>query len=145
MNVMMMTTSASSNSLMSPTGGAVIPSSSSTSSFGGLLDSNNGLIGDVVGGGVSNGLTTTTTLGHEEATSGSGVHIPSITAFEKGPLRITFAFERSTVSPTMTIITLTAANLTPDLVINDFVFQAAVPKTFQLQLKSPSGSQIQPG
>ena len=157
MNGMMssLPTSASSNSLISPTAtSAIIPTSSvgagvvglsSSSSFGGLLDSNNSIVGD------GNGLTTSTSTGlvgsndNGKPIPGGGVHIPSITAFEKGPLRITFAFERSAVSPTMTIITLTAANLTADSPITDFVFQAAVPKTFQLQLMSPSGATIQPG
>lgn len=142
MNGNMLPNSASSNSLVSPTG-AIIPTSlggggggglSSSSSFGGLLDSNG--IGDVGGNGLSS-------LTNEKPAG--GVHIPSITAFEKGPIRIIFAFERSAVSPTMTIITLTAGNLTSDTPITDFVFQAAVPKTFQLQLMSPSGSLIQPG
>ena len=153
MNGMMssLSTSASSNSLISPTAtSAIIPTSSvgagvgslsSSSSFG-LLDSNNGIVGDGNGLSTSTGLVGSNDNGKPIP---GGVHIPSITAFEKGPLRITFAFERSAVSPTMTIITLTAANLNADSPITDFVFQAAVPKTFQLQLMSPSGATIQPG
>lgn len=69
--------------------------------------------------------------------------IPSITAFEKNGLKIDFAFEKSLDNPDLMIITLGATNssLHP---INEFLFQAAVPKTFQLQLMSPSGTFIPP-
>uniref|UniRef100_UPI00358F5711 AP-1 complex subunit gamma-1 n=1 Tax=Myxine glutinosa TaxID=7769 RepID=UPI00358F5711 len=67
--------------------------------------------------------------------------IPPVVAYEKGGLRIDFAFERSNTNPNVTIITLHASNST-DADVSDFVFQAAVPKTFQLQLLSPSSNVI---
>lgn len=67
--------------------------------------------------------------------------IPTITAYSKNGLKIDFAFERSSTNPSVTVITIQAVNST-DLDMTDFVFQAAVPKTFQLQLLSPSSSSI---
>ncbi|KAM3828748.1 AP-1 complex subunit gamma-1 isoform 2-T4 [Vipera latastei] len=67
--------------------------------------------------------------------------IPPITAYNKNGLKIDFAFERSNTNPSVTVITIQASNST-DLDMTDFVFQAAVPKTFQLQLLSPSSSII---
>lgn len=53
--------------------------------------------------------------------------IPSITAFEKNGLKIIFEFDKPPDNPQMIIINLIATNhsLAP---INDFLFQAAVPK-----------------
>ncbi|KAG8144285.1 putative AP-1 complex subunit gamma protein [Naja naja] len=67
--------------------------------------------------------------------------IPPITAYNKNGLKIDFAFERSNTNPSVTVITIQASNST-DVDMTDFVFQAAVPKTFQLQLLSPSSSSI---
>nr|XP_042712921.1 AP-1 complex subunit gamma-1 isoform X3 [Chrysemys picta bellii] len=67
--------------------------------------------------------------------------IPSITAYSKNGLKIEFTFERSNTNPSVTVITIQASNST-ELDMTDFVFQAAVPKTFQLQLLSPSSSSI---
>uniref|UniRef100_A0A8C9FJH7 AP-1 complex subunit gamma n=1 Tax=Pavo cristatus TaxID=9049 RepID=A0A8C9FJH7_PAVCR len=67
--------------------------------------------------------------------------IPSITAYSKNGLKIDFSFERSNTNPSVTVITIQASNST-ELDMTDFVFQAAVPKTFQLQLLSPSSSVI---
>ncbi|EMP33336.1 AP-1 complex subunit gamma-1 [Chelonia mydas] len=67
--------------------------------------------------------------------------IPSITAYSKNGLKIEFTFERSNTNPSVTVITIQASNST-ELDMTDFVFQAAVPKTFQLQLLSPSSSII---
>jgi len=71
----------------------------------------------------------------------NGTAIPSIKAFEKNGLKIEFSFERKETEATMMIITLSATNSNP-APLNDFVFQAAVPKSFQLQLSSPSGSVV---
>ncbi|CAM1320496.1 AP1G1 (predicted) [Pycnogonum litorale] len=69
--------------------------------------------------------------------------MPEITAFENNGLRLTFGFERSTENPDMTIITSTAYNSTSDT-FSEFIFQAAVPKSFQLQLQPSSGNVIPP-
>jgi AP-1 complex subunit gamma-1 len=65
--------------------------------------------------------------------------IPSLTAFEKNGLKIEFNFERNSNQPTVMNISLSATN-TNTTPLNEFVFQAAVPKSFQLQLLSPSSN-----
>ncbi|XP_046911248.2 adaptor protein complex 1, gamma subunit [Dermatophagoides farinae] len=67
--------------------------------------------------------------------------ISSITAFEKNGLKIVFHFERNVENPLTISITMIATNTT-DQPMNDFLFQAAVPKSFQLQLMPPSGTII---
>lgn len=53
--------------------------------------------------------------------------IPPITAYEKNGLRLEFNFEKATDNPSLIVITLIASNSNP-LPIEDFLFQAAVPK-----------------
>ncbi|XP_043562758.1 AP-1 complex subunit gamma-1 isoform X1 [Chiloscyllium plagiosum] len=67
--------------------------------------------------------------------------IPPVTAYCKGGLKIEFNFERSNTNPNVTVVTISATNSTEGD-MTDFVFQAAVPKTFQLQLLSPSNNII---
>ncbi|XP_061077931.1 AP-1 complex subunit gamma-1 [Conger conger] len=67
--------------------------------------------------------------------------IPPMTAYSKNGLIIEFTFERSNLNPNITVITVHASNST-EAEMTDFVFQAAVPKTFQLQLLSPSSNII---
>lgn len=75
------------------------------------------------------------------APSSSG--IPEMVVFENNGLKIVFTFERSATNATVVAIKMTAtnSNLFP---LNDFVFQTAVPKTFQLQMLSPSGNLLPP-
>uniref|UniRef100_A0A8B9HWX3 AP-1 complex subunit gamma n=1 Tax=Astyanax mexicanus TaxID=7994 RepID=A0A8B9HWX3_ASTMX len=65
--------------------------------------------------------------------------IPPMTAYNKNGLKIEFTFERSNPNPNISVITIHASNST-EADMTDFVFQAAVPKTFQLQLLSPSSN-----
>jgi len=65
---------------------------------------------------------------------------PSLVAYEKHGLRVVFTFPTSTA----TAITLLAHNLTGNP-IQEFVFQAAVPKSMSLQLYPPSSPTIPPG
>uniref|UniRef100_A0A4W3IY32 AP-1 complex subunit gamma n=1 Tax=Callorhinchus milii TaxID=7868 RepID=A0A4W3IY32_CALMI len=67
--------------------------------------------------------------------------IPSIIAYDQNGLKIEFSFERSKANLNMLFITLRASNST-ETDMNNFVLQAAVPKSFQLQLMSPSGSTV---
>ncbi|KAG9461447.1 hypothetical protein GDO78_016864, partial [Eleutherodactylus coqui] len=69
--------------------------------------------------------------------------IPPITAYNKNGLKIDFSFERSSTNASVTVITTQAFNST-DSEMTDYVFQAAVPKTFQLQLLSPSSNVLPP-
>uniref|UniRef100_A0A8D0CXQ2 AP-1 complex subunit gamma n=1 Tax=Sander lucioperca TaxID=283035 RepID=A0A8D0CXQ2_SANLU len=52
-----------------------------------------------------------------------------------------FTFERANPNPNIAVITIHASNST-EADMTDFVFQAAVPKTFQLQLLSPSSNVV---
>ncbi|GFG37089.1 hypothetical protein Cfor_05758 [Coptotermes formosanus] len=70
-------------------------------------------------------------------------NLPSITAYEKNGLRIVFSLERLPENPSTTVITMSAMNETLNT-ISEFLFQAAVPKTFQLQMLSPSSTVIAP-
>uniref|UniRef100_A0A3Q2DRQ1 Adaptor related protein complex 1 subunit gamma 1 n=1 Tax=Cyprinodon variegatus TaxID=28743 RepID=A0A3Q2DRQ1_CYPVA len=67
--------------------------------------------------------------------------IPSMTAYNKNGLKIDFTFERANPNPNIAVITIHATNST-EAEMTDFVFQAAVPKTFQLQLLSPSSNVV---
>ncbi|XP_038658950.1 AP-1 complex subunit gamma-1-like isoform X2 [Scyliorhinus canicula] len=67
--------------------------------------------------------------------------IPSIIAYDQNGLKIEFSFEQSKANTNMLFITLRASNST-EMDMSNFVLQAAVPKSFQLQLMSPSGSII---
>ena len=53
--------------------------------------------------------------------------IPSLTAFEKNGLKVNFNFERTEAQPAVLMITLNATN-SNTMPMNEFVFQAAVPK-----------------
>ncbi|XP_014672206.1 PREDICTED: AP-1 complex subunit gamma-1-like [Priapulus caudatus] len=66
--------------------------------------------------------------------------IPLITVFEKNGLKVDFSFERNGDQLTISL----AANNSSSQSMDNFMFQAAVPKTFQLQMMSPSGSTIPP-
>lgn len=57
--------------------------------------------------------------------------IPSIIAFEKNSLKVVFHFERDPNTPSTIKITLNAINLLSSP-MNDFLFQAAVPKVNHL-------------
>lgn len=69
--------------------------------------------------------------------------IPPMRAFDKDGLKLDFAFEKSPANQQMTVMSLTATNSTQNL-FTDFLFQAAVPKSLQLQLLPPSGTEIAP-
>ncbi|ESO12914.1 hypothetical protein HELRODRAFT_155611 [Helobdella robusta] len=66
---------------------------------------------------------------------------PGFVAFEKNGIKITFQCQR--VDDVTVNITMTTVNSSSQQ-FNDFVFQAAVPKTFQLQLLSPSSNVLLP-
>ena len=58
----------------------------------------------------------------------SAVGFPSLTAFDKGGLKIDFAFEKASGNPSnVSSIMLNAIN-SLSVPMTDFVFQAAVPK-----------------
>ena len=66
----------------------------------------------------------------------------SITAYEKNGLRVDMAFDRPADNPNLVIATLTATPSPYGPSVSDFLFQAAVPKTFQLQMMPASGTLV---
>ncbi|GFS06594.1 AP-1 complex subunit gamma-1 [Elysia marginata] len=63
--------------------------------------------------------------------------------FNKNNLLVEFTCQRANNDPTRTVIDMKATNSSVFPML-DFVFQAAVPKSFQLSLQSPSGTTIPP-
>jgi AP-1 complex subunit gamma-1 len=68
---------------------------------------------------------------------------PSITAYQKNNIAVTFAFTKTPGQPHLTTITGTYVNHGGDSVA-DFSLQAAVPKFMQLKLDPPSGTTLPP-
>ncbi|XP_015438717.1 PREDICTED: AP-1 complex subunit gamma-1 [Dufourea novaeangliae] len=62
---------------------------------------------------------------------------------DKAGLKITFRLERPPDIADLLIINMSAQN-SGSAILTDFLFQAAVPKTFQLQMLSPSSTVISP-
>ncbi|XP_069113708.1 AP-1 complex subunit gamma-1-like isoform X1 [Argopecten irradians] len=75
--------------------------------------------------------------------NGGTTGLETLTAFNKNGLLIEFMCERDETQATVTTVNVKATNSTATSMA-DFVFQAAVPKSFQLQLLSPSGNVIPP-
>lgn len=71
-----------------------------------------------------------------------GSSFPTVTAVEGRGLKVDFSFEKDSLSGAVSI-TLSATNSTMSP-FTAFLFQAAVPKTFELQMLSPSGDVIPP-
>ncbi|XP_014204576.1 AP-1 complex subunit gamma-1 isoform X2 [Copidosoma floridanum] len=67
----------------------------------------------------------------------------SMVVFDKQGLKITFKLERSMENPDLLVINMLALN-SGSSQITEFLFQAAVPKTFQLQMLPPSGTLLSP-
>ncbi|XP_076296151.1 adaptor protein complex 1, gamma subunit isoform X1 [Lasioglossum baleicum] len=66
---------------------------------------------------------------------------PTMVVLDKAGLKITFRLERPPDIADLLIINMSAVN-SGAVVLTDFLFQAAVPKTFQLQMLSPSSTVI---
>lgn len=75
--------------------------------------------------------------------NGNSGGLAPLIAFNKNGLMIEFRCERDNNSPTTSLINVKAFNTSPTP-MTDFIFQAAVPKSFQLQLQSPSGTLLPP-
>jgi len=91
----------------------------------------------ITNGGLDNLLN-----GLDTSSISTPAEVPPLTAYEKHGLRVVFTFP--SVNPTTTTITLLAHNLTNGP-IQDFVFQAAVPKSMALALAPPSSPMIPAG
>ncbi|CAG9760535.1 unnamed protein product [Ceutorhynchus assimilis] len=70
--------------------------------------------------------------------------IPPMTAFDKDGLQIVFSFDdvREHNGATVTISVTSSNNSVSPM--TDFLFQAAVPRTFQIQMLPPSGTTLDP-
>lgn len=66
-----------------------------------------------------------------------------IVAWQKNGITVNFAFTKNPANPALTEITATYTNSTA-APINDFVFQAAVPKFMQLKLEPATGTALMP-
>ena len=62
---------------------------------------------------------------------------PTLVPFEKNGVKVVFTLDRDVTDPTAVNITLTATNSSP-ITLQDFVFQAAVPKVGENTLNSDS-------
>uniref|UniRef100_A0A8C7BU61 AP-1 complex subunit gamma n=1 Tax=Neovison vison TaxID=452646 RepID=A0A8C7BU61_NEOVI len=67
--------------------------------------------------------------------------IPNLKVFEREGLQLTLSFVRPPGTPALLLIMVTAIN-TSEADVTHFVCQAAVPKSFQLQLQAPSGDTV---
>nr|XP_034186504.1 AP-1 complex subunit gamma-1 isoform X7 [Osmia lignaria] len=68
---------------------------------------------------------------------------PVMIVLDKAGLKITFRLERPSDVNDLLVINMSAQN-SGSAILTDFLFQAAVPKTFQLQMLSPSSTVIPP-
>ncbi|KAM6203013.1 AP-1 complex subunit gamma-like 2 [Rhynchocyon petersi] len=67
--------------------------------------------------------------------------IPNLKVFEREGVQLNLSFARPSETPTLLLITATTSNSSGGDVTH-FVCQAAVPKSFQLQLQAPSGDTV---
>ncbi|XP_032199755.1 AP-1 complex subunit gamma-like 2 isoform X2 [Mustela erminea] len=67
--------------------------------------------------------------------------IPNLKVFEREGLQLNLSFVRPPGTPALLLIMVTAIN-TSEADVTHFVCQAAVPKSFQLQLQAPSGDTV---
>ncbi|XP_027970594.1 AP-1 complex subunit gamma-like 2 isoform X1 [Eumetopias jubatus] len=67
--------------------------------------------------------------------------IPNLRVFEREGLQLNLSFVRPPGTPALLLITVTAVN-TSGADVTRFVCQAAVPKSFHLQLQAPSGDTV---
>ncbi|XP_076401137.1 AP-1 complex subunit gamma-like 2 isoform X3 [Peromyscus maniculatus bairdii] len=67
--------------------------------------------------------------------------IPSLRVFEREGVQLDLSFMRPVETPTLLLVTATTTNSSREDVTH-FVCQAAVPKSFQLQLQAPSGDTV---
>ncbi|XP_046838642.1 AP-1 complex subunit gamma-1 isoform X2 [Vespa crabro] len=75
--------------------------------------------------------------------SSAQIETPSMIVLDKSGLKITFKMERPPDITDLLIINMTAHNST-NSALSEFLFQAAVPRTFQLQMLPPSSTVIPP-
>ncbi|CAG9863919.1 unnamed protein product [Phyllotreta striolata] len=69
-------------------------------------------------------------------------NVPTLTAYNKDGLQIVFSLNKIPDSNTLSINVTTTNNTLSTM--TDYIFQVAVPRTFQLQMLSPSGTVLSP-
>ncbi|CAI6345181.1 unnamed protein product [Macrosiphum euphorbiae] len=103
------------------------------------ISSTNGLID------TTNHIFDTLSLAEAPIVSTTKVKSPgTVTAYDQNNLLITLLVERDQMNIDSNTVNMTAYN-SGTFTINEFLFQAAVPKTFQLQMLPPSSNVIEPG
>ncbi|KAL1491882.1 hypothetical protein ABEB36_012409 [Hypothenemus hampei] len=117
------------------------PTSTDANNMGLILENNANIL-PVMNNQNSNFLTDDLFNAAPTDTIGTTSRIPPMIVFENDGLKITFTFEAPTEKNTASIkVTATNEALST---FTDFLFQAAVPKTFQIQMFSPSGTTLAP-
>ena len=76
------------------------------------------------------------------ASTGTSKNIPPLAVYEKNGVSIVFNFVKPSDTGLITINLTASSDATTS--VSDFVIQAAVPKSMQLQLEPPSGSVLPP-
>uniref|UniRef100_A0A182QKE8 AP-1 complex subunit gamma n=1 Tax=Anopheles farauti TaxID=69004 RepID=A0A182QKE8_9DIPT len=155
------------NSIKNGTGGGLLANSSSFGGLDNLLNSNlsptiptmpavTGLVGSPLGGGVLGSLTSPTSpVVNSTTTNGSSLfsdfsaavinnndeHAKLLTALDKNGILVQLS-AKHTGGALQILMTATNNSLTT---LEQYLFQAAVPRSFSLQMLSPSGSTLAPG
>ncbi|XP_064120986.1 AP-1 complex subunit gamma-1-like isoform X6 [Macrobrachium nipponense] len=114
----------------------MVPSSNSNGAF--LLD---GLLNNTSSNSsITNPVSSLPTFNSVSSPTTQQSSIPGINAYDKNGLRLDMTFE---VHESMTTINMQATNNT-GVQVTDFLFQAAVPKSLQLQMLNPSSTSLAP-
>ncbi|CAI9542844.1 unnamed protein product, partial [Staurois parvus] len=116
-----------------------VPASHVTDLLGLLEDNTDNMLAPVIVG--------TSTVNQNDSSEGSLLDLldenptpatpPSIEVYNNGNLQVEFSFLRPPSSPSLLVINSRAIN-NSSTNITDFLLQAAVPKSVQLQLQAPS-------
>ena len=85
-----------------------------------------------------NSLTASTDLSNGSSSS----NIPNLIGFNKNDITITFQFDRPTPNNGLIIMNLNIVNSNATMPVSDFVLQAAVPKSMQLEMMAASSTDI---
>lgn len=73
----------------------------------------------------------------------TGTGIPNLMAYNKNDVQITFQFDNPSPDGRI-VMNLNVCNVSPTSPVRDFTLQAAVPKSMQLELLPPSGTELPP-
>ncbi|KAG5892721.1 hypothetical protein JTB14_001093 [Gonioctena quinquepunctata] len=116
-----------------------VPSTESAVNTGLVMENNNSNILPIMNNQNSNFLTDDLL---NDSNSIEVRNVPTITPYNKDGIKILFSLDKVPDSNTLTINVTTTNHTLAN--VTDYLFQVAVPKAFQLQLLSPSGTSIPP-